>query len=163
MSEAALPALAKRVLALSRAGGLRIATAESCTGGLLMSRLTSVPGSSDYVDRGFVCYSNAAKVDVLGVPASLIDTHGAVSEPVARAMAEGARTRAGTHVGIGITGIAGPDGGTPEKPVGTVAVAVLAGPEASVRTFQFIGGRDMVNFQSTQAALNMLRLLMEPK
>jgi nicotinamide-nucleotide amidase len=128
-----------------------------------MSRLTSVPGSSAYVDRGFVCYSNAAKVDVLGVPASLIEQHGAVSEPVARAMAEGARAKAGSDAAFGITGIAGPDGGSPEKPVGTVAIAVIAQSEASVRTFQFIGGRDMVNFQSTQSAMNMLRLMMEPK
>ncbi|HEX4347638.1 MAG TPA: competence/damage-inducible protein A [Vicinamibacterales bacterium] len=140
-----------------------VAAAESCTGGLLMSRLTSVSGSSAYVDRGFVCYSNAAKMEVLGVPAGLIEAHGAVSEPVARAMADGARAKAGNDVGIGVTGIAGPDGGTPEKPVGTVAIAVVARDQASVRTFQFIGGREMVNFQSTQSAMNMLRILMEPK
>lgn len=146
--------------AMLRARGWTIAAGESCTGGLLMSRLTSVPGSSAYVDRGFVCYSNQAKTDLLGVPAPLIEANGAVSEPVARAMAEGARAGARTTVGIGITGIAGPDGGTPEKPVGTVAIAVVAEREANVRTFQFIGGRDMVTFQATQSAMNMLRLLM---
>jgi nicotinamide-nucleotide amidase len=137
-----------------------IAAAESCTGGLLMSRLTDVPGSSAYVDRGVVCYSNESKVELLGVPASLIAEHGAVSEPVARAMAEGARAMARTDVGIGITGIAGPAGGTPEKPVGTVSIAVATAAGINVRTFQFIGGRALVNFQSTQSAMNMLRLMM---
>jgi nicotinamide-nucleotide amidase len=142
--------------------GLKVAVAESCTGGLLTSRLTDVPGSSAYVDRSEVCYSNQAKIDSLGVPAALIDQHGAVSEPVARAMAEGIRTKAGTAVGIGVTGIAGPGGGTPDKPVGTVAIAVLAGADAHVRTFQFVGAREMVKFQSAQAALNMLRLILKP-
>jgi nicotinamide-nucleotide amidase len=137
-----------------------IALAESCTGGLLTSRLTDVPGSSDYVERGVVCYSNRAKVDLLGVSDSLIAEHGAVSEPVARAMAEGIRSRAGTDVGIGVTGVAGPGGGTPEKPVGTVAIAIVAGDEARVRTFQFIGDREQVKYQAAQAALNMLRLMM---
>ncbi len=137
-----------------------VAAAESCTGGLLMSRLTAVPGSSAYVDRGLVCYSNQAKVDWLGVPQTIIDEHGAVSESVARAMAEGVRGRASTNVGIGITGIAGPDGGTAEKPVGTVAIAVVTDGGADVRTFAFIGNREQVNYQSTQAAMNMLRLML---
>jgi nicotinamide-nucleotide amidase len=137
---------------------LRVAVAESCTGGLLTSRLTDVPGSSGYIDRAIVCYSNAAKVELLGVPQGLIDAHGAVSEPVARAMADGARARARTNVGIGVTGIAGPSGGTPEKPVGTVAIAVVTDSDVRVRTFQFIGGREMVKFQASQAAMNMLRL-----
>jgi competence/damage-inducible protein CinA-like protein len=144
-----------------RARHLTIAVAESCTGGLLSSRLTDVPGSSDYVERGEVCYSNRSKIDSLGVPAALIAEYGAVSEPVARAMAEGIRTKASTHVGIGVTGIAGPGGGTPDKPVGTVMIAVLIGADAHVRTFQFIGPREMVKFQSTQAALNMLRLMLK--
>jgi len=142
--------------------GLKVAVAESCTGGLLTSRLTDVPGSSAYVERSEVCYSNQAKIDSLGVPAALIDQHGAVSEPVAQAMAEGIRAKAGTAVGIGVTGIAGPGGGTPDKPVGTVAIAVLAGADARVRTFQFVGAREMVKFQSAQAALNMLRLMLKP-
>jgi len=139
---------------------MTIAVAESCSGGLLASRLTDVPGSSDYVERGVVCYSNRSKTELAGVPAALIAEHGAVSEPVARAMADGIRSRAGTGVGVGITGIAGPGGGSDEKPVGTVAVAVVAGDEARVRTFQFVGGRDMVKFQSAQAAMNMLRLML---
>ncbi len=139
---------------------LKVAVAESCTGGLLTSRLTDVPGSSAYVERSEVCYSNQAKIDSLGVPAALIAEHGAVSEPVARAMAEGIRAKASSDVGIGVTGIAGPDGGTPEKPVGTVAIAVLVGADARVRTFQFVGLREMVKFQSAQAALNMLRLML---
>jgi nicotinamide-nucleotide amidase len=143
-----------------RRAGWRIAAAESCTGGLLMSRLTDVPGSSDYVDRAVVCYSDRAKTELLNVPAALIAEHGAVSEPVARAMADGIRALAGSDVGIGITGIAGPGGGTPDKPVGTVAVAVAAQNAERVRTFRFFGGREMVKFQSTQAAMNMLRLMM---
>jgi nicotinamide-nucleotide amidase len=139
---------------------LKIATAESCSGGLLASRLTDVAGSSDYVELGVVCYSNASKIEWLGVPASLVAAHGAVSEPVADAMAEGVRARARTDVGIGVTGIAGPGGGTPEKPVGTVAIAVRVGDAAEVRTFRFIGGREQVKFQAAQAAMNMLRLML---
>src|SRR4051812_8409493 len=116
---------------------LTIATAESCTGGLLASRLTDVPGSSAYMQQGVVCYSNESKTAWLDVPASLIAEHGAVSEPVASAMASGIRQRTSADVGIGITGIAGPGGGTPEKPVGTVAIAVSVPEEARVRTFQF--------------------------
>jgi nicotinamide-nucleotide amidase len=143
---------------LLRQHTLTIAVAESCTGGLLASRLTDVPGSSDYVERGVVCYSNRSKTELAGVPAALIAEHGAVSEPVATALAEGIRSRAGTNIGIGITGIAGPGGATPEKPVGTVSVAVIVDDETRVRTFQFIGGREMVKFQAAQAALNMTRL-----
>jgi len=139
---------------------LTIAAAESCTGGLLMSRLTDVAGSSAYVERGVICYSNRAKTELAGVPESLIAAHGAVSEPVARAMAEGIRLRAGTNVGVGITGIAGPGGGTPEKPVGTVAVAVIVDGEARTRTFQFVGPREMVKYQAAQAAMNLLRLIL---
>jgi nicotinamide-nucleotide amidase len=138
-----------------------VAVAESCTGGLLLSRLTDVPGSSAYVERGFVCYSNRSKVELLGVAEATLAEHGAVSEPVAQAMASGARARAATSVGIGITGIAGPDGGTPDKPVGTVAIAADVQGETSVRTFQFVGSRDQVKFQATQAALNMLRLMLQ--
>jgi nicotinamide-nucleotide amidase len=145
---------------LLRERGMSIAVAESCTGGLLASRLTDVPGSSDYVERGVVCYSNRAKTELVSVPPALIDEHGAVSEPVARAMAHGIRAAAGTDVGIGITGIAGPGGGSEQKPVGTVAVAVVAGDDTRVRTFHFLGGREMVKFQAAQAAMNMLRLML---
>ena len=135
-----------------------LAAAESCTGGLLLSRLTDVPGSSDYVHGGVVAYDNEAKVAWLDVPRDLLAQHGAVSEPVATAMAEGIRARTGADVAVGITGIAGPGGGTPEKPVGTVVIAVIVpGRAAHVRTYSFVGGRDMVKFQSTQAALDRLR------
>ena len=144
-----------------RAKGFTIAVAESCSGGLLASRLTDVPGSSAYVDRGVVCYSNRAKVESLGIAEALLAEHGAVSEPVALAMADSIRVQATASVGVGITGIAGPGGGTPEKPVGTVVIAVVAGQEARVRTFQFVGAREQVKFQSTQAALNMLRLMLD--
>jgi nicotinamide-nucleotide amidase len=144
---------------LLRERRLTIAVAESCTGGLLASRLTDVPGSSDYVERGVVCYSNRSKTEMVDVPEAMIAEHGAVSEPVALAMAEGIRARARTNIGIGVTGIAGPGGGSPEKPVGTVAIAVVVDGETRVRTFQFIGGREMVKFQAAQSALNMTRLL----
>jgi nicotinamide-nucleotide amidase len=144
-----------------RDAGLTIAVAESCSGGLLASRLTDVPGSSDYFERGAVCYSNRAKVEWLGVPETLIATQGAVSEPAAVAMARGIRHRAGAAVGVGITGIAGPGGGTADKPVGTVAVAVVTPTMEQVRTFHFIGAREMVKFQSAQAAMNMLRLMLD--
>ena len=146
---------------LLRAHGLKIAAAESCTGGLVMARLTEVPGSSDYVDRGVVVYSNQSKIDLLGVPASLIDAHGAVSEPVAAAMAAGMARLAGTDFALGITGVAGPGGGTPDKPVGMVAIAAAWARhgtiETRVRTFNFVGGREMIRFQASQAALDMVR------
>jgi nicotinamide-nucleotide amidase len=140
-----------------RERGLTIAVAESCTGGLLGSRLTDVSGSSTYFMLGVVTYSNQAKQDLLGVDAALIDAHGAVSEPVALAMAAGVRHRAATSIGIGVTGIAGPDGGTPEKPVGTVAIAVDGPWGAAARTRMFLGGREQVKFFATQAAMDDVR------
>lgn len=140
---------------------LTIAAAESCTGGLVMARLTEVPGSSGYVDRGVVVYSNQSKTDVLGVPAEMIAAHGAVSEPVAEAMASGMVRLARADVAVGVTGVAGPTGGTPEKPVGMVAIAAAwmraNAVETRVRTFNFVGGREMVRFQASQAALDMVR------
>jgi competence/damage-inducible protein CinA-like protein len=147
--------------ALCRSRGLRVAAAESCTGGLVMARLTEVPGSSAYVDRGVVVYSNQSKVDLLGVPEGLIATHGAVSEPVAEAMALGMARIAGADLALAVTGVAGPGGGTPEKPVGTVAIAAAwargGACDTRVRTFRFVGGREMVRFQASQAALDMVR------
>ena len=140
--------------------GYRIALAESCTGGLVTSRLTDVPGSSRYVDRAVVVYANEAKIDLLGVPPALIEAHGAVSEPVAVAMADGVRVRAAVDVGVGVTGIAGPGGGTPEKPVGTVAIAAVIGATTSARTFRFHGEREQVKFQASQAALDMVRRML---
>jgi nicotinamide-nucleotide amidase len=143
---------------LLRDRGLTISAAESCTGGLLLTRLTDVPGSSAYVLGGAVTYSNDLKNRFADVAPALIDQYGAVSEPVAVALADGIRTRTGASFGVGITGIAGPDGGTPDKPVGTVAVALTGNHMAArVRTLSLIGGRQLVRFQSTQAALDMVR------
>jgi nicotinamide-nucleotide amidase len=144
-----------------RTRGYKISAAESCTGGLVLARLTEVPGSSDYVDRGVVVYSNQSKIDLLGVPADLIAANGAVSEPVAEAMASGMARVARSDVAVGITGVAGPGGGTPEKPVGMVAIAAArvrnGRTDTRVRTFNFVGGREMVRFQASQAALDMVR------
>lgn len=145
--------------ALLRERGLRIALAESCTGGLATSRLTDVPGSSDYVERSVVVYSNTAKTDLLGVPETLITTHGAVSEPVAEAMASAIRARAGVDVGVGITGIAGPAGGSEAKPVGTVCIAVAA-TQTTVRTFRFPGNRELIKTFAAFTALDMVRRLL---
>ncbi len=141
-----------------RERGARVAVAESCTGGLVASRLTDVAGSSAYVQAGWVVYSNDAKVALLGVDAASIAAHGAVSEPVALALAAGARARAGVEYGIAVTGIAGPGGGSADKPVGTVYVA-LAGPDGlqRVRRLSLPGEREQVKFQSSQAALDLLR------
>ncbi len=141
--------------------GLTIAAAESCTGGLLMSRLTDVPGSSSYVRAGVIAYAYEDKTALLGVPREMIETNGAVSEPVAIAMAEGIRARTGAGVTVGITGIAGPGGGTPAKPVGTVVIAVIVPDQpAYVRTYSFIGGRTMIKFQATQAAMDRVRRML---
>jgi nicotinamide-nucleotide amidase len=137
--------------------GWRIAAAESCTGGLLTKRLTDVPGSSRYVDRSFVTYSNDAKVQLLSVSAGDLAAHGAVSAPVAEQMARGARERSGVEVGVGITGIAGPDGGSDEKPVGTVFIAVVSPLGHAVRVHRFMGTRSTVRERSAQTALDMLR------
>lgn len=140
--------------------GLTVATAESCTGGLLAKRLTDVPGSSAYFLRGAVAYSNQAKVDLLGVPAKLIEQHGAVSEEVARAMAVGCRERSGTDLAVSTTGVAGPAGGTPAKPVGLVFVALAAREGCEVRQLRFGGhlSRESIRERTCSIALNMLRL-----
>jgi len=141
--------------------GRRMATAESCTAGLLAARLTDRAGSSDYVTGGVVAYSNEAKASMLGVEAALIELHGAVSEPVAAAMAAGALRRFGADTAIAITGIAGPGGGTPEKPVGTVCFsAMLADGRADTRTLRLPGNRSDVRERSTAVAMHMLRRLL---
>jgi nicotinamide-nucleotide amidase len=150
-----LEELAGRLL---RQAGWRVAVAESCTGGLLGARLTDVPGSSAWVEGGVITYSNGSKTVLADVPAILIAEHGAVSEPVALALAAGARQRCATEVGIGITGIAGPDGGTETKPVGTVFIAVQTPNHAVCRHARFVGDRAVVRLQSVSAALDMLRL-----
>jgi PncC family amidohydrolase len=143
---------------LLRARGWKIALAESCTGGLATSRLTDVPGSSDYVERGVIAYSNEAKIELLGVDPELIKAHGAVSEPVAQAMAEGIRARARVDVGVGITGIAGPGGGSEQKPVGTVCISVVApGSGPVTRALRFPGNRELVKAFSALTALDMVR------
>jgi nicotinamide-nucleotide amidase len=140
--------------------GLRIAVAESCTGGLITSRLTDVPGSSRYVDRSVVTYSNEAKTALLDVPAALIAEHGAVSEPVALAMANGIRSSAAVDVAIGVTGIAGPTGGSAEKPVGTVCIAAVVPDGTRVRTARFLGDREQIKYQASQAGLDMVRRML---
>ncbi len=139
------------------AGGKTVACAESCSGGFLSHRLTNVPGSSAYFRAGIVSYSNAAKESLLGVPASLIRKHGAVSGPVAKAMALGIRRRAGSDFGLAITGVAGPGGGTAAKPVGLVFTALAGKSGVSVEKNLFFGTRDIVKFQSSQKALDLLR------
>ncbi|HVG23341.1 MAG TPA: CinA family nicotinamide mononucleotide deamidase-related protein [Thermoanaerobaculia bacterium] len=137
--------------------GETVSTAESCTGGLLGSRITDVAGSSAYYLGGAVCYTAAAKSDLAGVDPALIHEHGEVSEPVAIALARGARTRFGTTWGVGITGVAGPTGGTPEKPVGTVHIAVSGPNRDTHRKLLWPAPRTMVKWFSTQAALDLLR------
>jgi nicotinamide-nucleotide amidase len=146
--------------ALLVARGLTVSVAESCTGGLLGHRLTGIPGSSRYFERGVIVYSNQAKEDLLGVPEPLLRAHGAVSGPVAEAMATGICRVGGSACGLAVTGVAGPDGGSAAKPVGTVFIGCAAPGAAGgveVRHFRFPGGRDAVKWQSSQAALDMLR------
>jgi nicotinamide-nucleotide amidase len=156
--EETLEAVVGRLLLERR---LTVSMAESCTGGLVGHRLTNVAGSSRYVERGVVVYSNQAKEQLLGVPDEMLRAHGAVSAPVAEAMAAGICRMSGSACGIAVTGIAGPDGGTPTKPVGTVFIAAAApGPDGTriaVRRFRFPGGREAVKWQSSQAALDLLR------
>jgi nicotinamide-nucleotide amidase len=135
-----------------------IATAESCTGGLLAARLTELPGASDYVKGGTIVYSNEAKVIQAGVPAELIEQHGAVSAEVARALAQGARTKLGADIGVGVTGIAGPDGGTEEKPVGLVWLSVATGNgEPLTRSVNLPGSRADVRDRTTTVAMHLIR------
>lgn len=141
--------------------GWRVSTAESCTGGMLGWRLTSVAGSSAWVEGGVVVYSNQMKTTLADVPPELIAAHGAVSDEVARALASGVRTRTATEVGVAITGIAGPDGGSEAKPVGTVFIAVDTPDGALSRHARFVGDRAVIRQQAATAALDMLRLVAE--
>lgn len=135
---------------------LTVATAESCTGGLISHSLTNISGSSDYFERGIVSYSNNAKMELLGVYKGILEKYGAVSEKVAIVMAEGVRTKSNVDIGISTTGIAGPTGGTKEKPVGLVYIAVSTTKNVLVKKFQFTGDR-LQNKESTcNAALQML-------
>jgi nicotinamide-nucleotide amidase len=134
-----------------------ISTAESCTGGLLAERLTRIPGSSSYFLGGVVSYSNELKTAWADVPAAVIGAHGAVSPEVAIALADGIRRRTGSTLGVGITGIAGPSGGTPEKPVGLVHIALADGVQSHERGLHFPGDRDRVRWQASQSALDMVR------
>ena len=136
-----------------------LATAESCTGGLIAGACTALAGSSQWFERGFVSYSNAAKSELLGVPAALIAAHGAVSEPVARAMAEGAVTRSHAQVALSVTGVAGPSGGTPDKPVGTVWFGWQVAGQTHSEVQRFAGNRAAVRAQTVQHALVRLATL----
>ena len=150
--------LAQVVVSQLVTAGKTLAVAESCTGGWIEKMLTDIPGASQVFTQGWVTYSNEAKARELGVPAELLEQHGAVSEPVARAMAQGARQRAGTDVAIATTGIAGPGGGTPDKPVGLVYISLATAAGVEVKECCFKGTREMVRWRTTQTAFNMLRL-----
>jgi nicotinamide-nucleotide amidase len=152
---------AKRLLALARARGLKIATAESCTGGLVAGALTDIAGSSDVVERGFVTYSNDAKHEMLGVPLATLSKFGAVSRQTAEAMARGALKHSDAHLAVAITGIAGPGGATPGKPVGLVHLAAAARGGRLVHRAKKFGdiGRRKVRQKSVDEALAMLGLL----
>jgi nicotinamide-nucleotide amidase len=147
------------VLDACRSGGLRLATAESCTGGLIAAVLTSIAGSSSVVERGFVTYSNDSKTELLGVPAGLIADYGAVSEPVARAMAEGALARSHADISVSVTGVAGPGGGSPDKPVGLVHLACARRdtPTEHLRMLYGDCGRDEIRRESVRQAFALIR------
>jgi nicotinamide-nucleotide amidase len=150
--------LAAETIKALTARGLTVATAESCTGGLIAGALTAISGSSEVVYGGFVTYANEAKISQIGVPYALLKQHGAVSEPVAIAMAEGALGTAGTHLAIAVTGIAGPDGGTADKPVGLVHFALASDDETKhVRKLFAKMDRDGVRHATVVQALKMLR------
>ena len=154
--------LAEVVLADARTQRLRIATAESCTGGLIAALLTEIPGSSDAFDRGFVVYSNRAKSDLLGVPGDLIADAGAVSEAVARSMAEGAVENSNAHLAVSVTGVAGPGGGTKLKPIGLVHIAACREGRSIIHEAHRFGdiGRSEIRMKAVEAALQLLHRLL---
>jgi nicotinamide-nucleotide amidase len=154
-------ALSRSLLDLCRMRKLTIATAESCTGGLMAGRLTDLAGSSAYVLGGLVVYSNAAKAALAGVDPALIERVGAVSTEVAEALADGARARLGADVGVGITGVAGPGGGTAAKPVGLVCITVAAADERVTRKLNLPGGRADVRDRSSTIAMHLVRQLLD--
>jgi nicotinamide-nucleotide amidase len=157
-----LIALARVVLADARTQKLRIATAESCTGGLIAACLTEIPGSSDVVDRGFIVYSNRAKQDLLDVPGDLIADAGAVSEAVARMMAEGAVENSNAHLAVAVTGVAGPGGGTKLKPVGLVHIAAAREGRSILHEAHRFGdiGRSEIRMKAVEAGLELLHRLL---
>jgi nicotinamide-nucleotide amidase len=158
MFDAALLDQARDVLDAARAKNIRIVTAESCTGGLIAALLTEIPGSSDVVERGFVTYSNEAKEEALGVPSALLRRYGAVSDQVARAMADGALRHARAQLAIAVTGIAGPGGGGAEKPVGLVYVALADNSGIASHEYRFGDiGRGEVRLATVREALSLLR------
>ena len=162
MFAAALLVQAERLLADARAKGLKIATAESCTGGLIAGLLTEIPGSSDVFERGFVTYSNEAKEESLGVPHDQIVAHGAVSADVACAMVLGALKQARADIAVSVTGIAGPGGGTAEKPVGLVYLAAAYGDQITQRECRFGDiGRGEVRLRTVATALELLAALLQ--
>lgn len=149
---------AESLLAVCRAKGIMLATAESCTGGLIAAVLTAISGASDVVDRGFVAYSNAAKSEMIGVPMSLIQAHGAISEPVARAMAEGALARSRATIAVSVTGLAGPGGGSAEKPVGLACFGLAKKGETAISERHTLpGDRFGVRAAAVAHALAMIR------
>ncbi len=157
MFDAALEEQARALLEAYRGAGRKIATAESCTGGLIAGALTEIAGSSDVVERGFVTYSNAAKIEMLGVPSALIDAQGAVSAEVAAAMAAGALARSAADAAVSATGIAGPGGATASKPVGLVYLGwARRGSPAQAERHVFAGDRGAVRLATVRAALNLL-------
>ena len=156
MAEAALVALAERLQGICVGRRFTVATAESCTGGLVAASITSVPGSSGYFLGGVVTYADEAKAALLGVPSEVLSAHGAVSAQVARAMATGARERLGATLAVAITGVAGPDGGSDAKPVGLTYVGLASAVDADVRRFQFGGDREGNRIAAAAAALEWL-------
>lgn len=152
--DSALTRIAQNLGTALKKHGVMLVTAESCTGGHVAQVMTSIPGSSEWFERGFVTYTNLAKHEMLGVPAATLETHGAVSEQTVRAMAEGALKHSHAQVSLAVSGVAGPSGGTPEKPVGTVCLAWAGkGRETQSRTEHFTGDRDAVRRAAVQSAL----------
>ncbi|MFZ4063126.1 MAG: CinA family protein [Polynucleobacter sp.] len=158
--------LAKDLASILISRGWTIALAESCTGGLVCATLTDLAGSSDWFERGYITYSNVAKTECLGVPVEMIESFGAVSKQVAKAMAEGVQAHAGVNIGVSITGIAGPTGGSPEKPVGTVCFGWAINDQintissATTKTMHFVGDRQAVREQSCCYVLSELIALL---